>query len=100
MSHEGREFISEPLVPDPESFVPGAAGEPLLAQRFTWRERAFEIVAIERRWKTTDAAHSASGGGGYVRRHWADVRTACGERLRIYGERGGRPRWFVHSRAR
>jgi len=99
VSNGEREFVSEPLVPDPGSLVPGAAGEPLLALRFTWRGRAFEIVRIERRWKTTDAAHSAPG-GAYVRRHWADVCTACGERLRIYGERGGRPRWFVHSRAR
>ena len=100
MSSEGREFVSEPIEPDPESYaVDGGAGSPLVPQRFTWREHTYEIATVERTWKTTDAGHRTTS-NAYLRRHWADVETVCGQRMRIYGERGGRPRWFLHSRAR
>ncbi len=89
MTTDGRELISEPIEPDPDSFTLDAgAGAPLLPRRFTWRT-----------WKTTDAAHRPVG-NTYLRRHWADLKTRCGEHLRIYGERGGHPRWFLHSRVR
>jgi len=96
-----REFVSETIEPDPGSWrvAEAATGEPALPGRFVWRGRTYEIEAIERTWKTTDAGvHHV--GDTYLRRHWADVRTACGARLRLYGERGGRPRWFLHSRLR
>lgn len=100
MTTDGRELISEPIEPDPDSFtVDAGAGAPLLPRRFTWRECTFEIVVVERTWKTTDAAHRPVG-NTYLRRHWVDVETRGGERMRIYGERGGHPRWFLHSRVR
>ncbi len=97
-----RELVSEPLEPDPGSFsrdgVP--AGAPAWPLRFRWRDRDYAVAAIERVWKTTNASPYTTG-DIYVRRHYADVRTACGERLRIYADRSGRRgRWMVHSRAR
>ena len=97
-----RELISEPLEPDPTAFsrdgVP--AGAPAWPLRFTWRARVYEIETIERTWKTTNASPYTTG-DIYVRRHYADVRTACGAQLRIYADRSGRRgRWMVHSRAR
>ena len=91
-----RQFVSEPIEPDATTFAPGAAGEPSLAGRFGWRERTYEIAAVERAWKTTDAGHRGPG-NAYLRRHWFDVRTTGGEAMRIYAERGGRPGWFLHS---
>lgn len=105
MTTGGREFVSEPIEPDPDSFTvegpvaDGGAGTPLLPRRFTWRGRTYEVATVERTWKTTDAAHR-NPGNTYLRRHWADLSTVCGEQMRVYGERGGYPRWFLHSRAR
>ena len=97
-----RELISEPIEADAASFTrEGAApGEPAWPRRFRWRGRDYEIERLERSWKTTDA-HVYKSGDAYLRRHYADVVTACGVRLRIYAERGGRTgRWFLHSRTR
>ena len=100
MPTDDRELISEPIEPDPDSFtVDAGAGAPLLPCRFTWRERTFEIARVARTWKTTDAGHRPVG-NTYLRRHWVDLETRCGAHMRIYGERGGRPRWFLHSRTR
>lgn len=97
-----RELISEPLEPDPTSFsregvAPGAPAWPL---RFTWRDRVYEVDAIERDWKGTNAGPYMTG-DVYVRRFYADIRTTCGEQLRIYADKSqARGRWMVHSRAR
>ncbi|MDF1702108.1 MAG: DUF6504 family protein [Planctomycetota bacterium] len=99
---EAREFVSEPLVPDPTSFSREgvAPGEPAWPRRFRWRTRDYEVATILRAWKTTSAGPYTTG-DVYVRRHYADVITVCGTALRLYGDRGGRAgRWFVHSRGR
>lgn len=96
-----RELISEPITPDPASYLvaDAAAGEPPIPSRFTWRGRRYELVRVERTWKSTNAGVYHVG-DVYLRRHWADVVTVCGERLRLYGERGAKPRWYLHSRSR
>jgi hypothetical protein len=99
---ESREFISEPVEPDPRTFDRAgvAPGEPAWPLRFGWRGQTYEIVEVVRTWRTTSAGPYTTG-DVYLRRHYAEVRTACGEALRIYGERGGRAaRWFLHSRVR
>ena len=97
-----RELVSEPLEPDPTSFSRAgvAPGAPAWPGRFTWRGQAYEIARIERAWKTTNADPYVRG-DVYVRRHYADIETTCGVRLRIYADRSGRVGcWMVHSRAR
>jgi hypothetical protein len=101
-----REWIGEPIEPDPSTFQAqhAANGEPARPTRFAWRGRTFEIAAVERAWKTTDAL-PGGGGVGYVRKHWLDVRTTDGASLRIYADRGSRygartARWWLHSRTR
>jgi len=97
-----RELISEAVAPDPASFSRAgvAPGEPARPARFTWRGRAYEVAEVLRSWKTTSAGPYTTG-DVYLRRHYADIRTVCGEELRLYGERGGREdRWFLHSRSR
>ena len=99
---EPRELISEPLEPDPSAFsrVGVAAGAPAWPMRFTWRDQVYDVAEIERDWKTTNAGPYTTG-DVYVRRFYADVRTTCGARLRIYADRSqARGRWMVHSRAR
>ncbi len=95
-----REFISEAVDPDPASFdCEGTApGEPAWPRRFAWRGQSYEIAEVLRTWRTTSAGPYTTG-DVYLRRHYAEVRTTCGELLRLYGERGGRAaRWFLHSR--
>ena len=106
MSHpasHARELIGERIEPDVRTFAlsRAARGEPALPTRFTWRGRVHEIAEVEREWKTTDRKHRATG-DAYVRRHWADVRTAEGQFLRIYADRGSAKggRWWIHSRPR
>ncbi len=97
-----RELISEPLAFEFADLTrEGAApGEPSWPLRFRWRGDAFEVERVERMWKTTDAGIYTSG-DTYVRRHYLDVETVCGARMRLYTDRGGRPGgWFLHSRAR
>ena len=68
--------------------------------RFRWRDGDYAVAHVERMWKTTDAGIYKSG-DSYVRRHYLDIETACGARMRLYTNRGGRPPgWFLHSRAR
>ena len=101
-----RELIGERVEPDPGSFgaARAARGEPAWPRRFAWRGRTYEIAAVERAWKTTDSAHRPVG-DAYVRRHWIDVCTTEGERMRLYADRGTPrgargSRWWLHSRLR
>jgi hypothetical protein len=91
-------LIAEPVQVRAEAFdaAHAAPGEPAVPLRFAWRGHAFEVVAVERRWRTTGPMR---GGGRerYVRRHWVVVRTRSGPRLRLYGARGARPCWVLHS---
>ena len=74
-------------------------GEPGLPRRFSWRDRGYEVSAVEASWKS----HGEDRGDVYVRRHWYDIRTTCGQRMRIYFDRNPgragsrRSRWWVYS---
>jgi hypothetical protein len=74
-------------------------GEPGVPRGFVWRGRRYEIAAVESSWK----GHGKDRGDTYVRRHWYDVATVCGRRMRIYFDRNPgrsgskRSRWWVYS---
>jgi hypothetical protein len=124
------EFLSEPLLPDPDSMDTSrmALGEPGLPRRFRWRGEIVDIVDVVESWRSTGACSHGSD-ESYVRKHWYEVDTAAHGRLKIYFERQGRsgpgraarggrgaagggrtaaigagganaPRWFVFSRTR
>ena len=76
-----------------------ARGEPGVPRAFTWRGKRYEVAAVEATWK----GHGDDRGDTYVRKHWYDIVTACGVRMRIYFDRnpgrGGsaRSRWWIYS---
>lgn len=96
-------FISEAIEPVIETCDTArmARGEPGLPREFVWKKRRIEIKAVLRVWKETGKCRHGSG-EDYVRKHWYEVETSAGERMKIYFERQarrgrGRPRWWLFS---
>jgi phosphoribosylglycinamide formyltransferase-1 len=95
-------FISEPIEPIELANVSMAAGEPALPQRFKWREVEYEVaesVSTEREFRPE--GHRA-GNELYLRKHWVEVITTTGERMKLYCERQARgrnrmQRWWLYS---
>lgn len=95
------QFVSEPIRPEANSYAIDAMsrGEPGLPKAFTWRGKRYEIARVEASWK----GHGKDRGDVYVRRHWYDVVTVCGRRMRLYfdrnpGRSGSRAsRWWIYS---
>ena len=100
------EFISEGIQPVPGSFDTSrmAAGEPGIPHQFRWRSRLFAVSKVLRTWRETGPCHHGSG-EAYVRKHWFDVQTESGEKLKIYFERqaktgSSKRRWWLFSMER
>jgi len=94
-------FVSEPLIPDAgtASIEAMTRGEPGVPRTFVWRDARYEIASVESTWK----GHGEDRGDVYVRRHWYDIVTTSGHRMRIYFDRNPgragskRSRWWVYS---
>jgi phosphoribosylglycinamide formyltransferase-1 len=96
------EFICDPLTPVGGALDAArmAAGEPGLPGQFTWRGKAFDVVAVLRSWRETGPCTHGSA-ERYVKKHWFEIETPLGT-MSIYFERqsrGGsnRARWFLYS---
>jgi hypothetical protein len=97
----GRQFVGEPIRPEAggADVAAMARGEPGPPRAFVWRDRRYEIASIAATWK----GHGEDRGDVYVRRHWYDIETVCGRRMRIYfdrnpGRSGSRvSRWWLFS---
>ena len=95
-----RRFISEQIEPVAGA-IDGVAmqhGEPGLPRRFRWGARTIEVAELLRSWKET----ATDRGESYVRKHWYELRSMAGQRLRVYFERQRRrgsgrdtPRWWL-----
>lgn len=76
-----------------------ALGEPGLPRAFTWRGTRYELERVDATWKS----HGEDRGDTYVRKHWYDIVTTSGLRLRVYFDRNPgrsgsqRSRWWVYS---
>jgi hypothetical protein len=96
-------FVSEAIEPavetiDTSSMVPGAPGLP---QQFRWRRKTINIVNVLKAWHDTGPCRNGSG-EKYVRKHWFEVETASGPKMKIYFHRQPRPgrtksRWWLFS---
>lgn len=96
------QFVSEPVTPT-GGFDASAMsrGEPGLPRGFVWREQPYLIDEVLTSWITS----SPEGGRGemYVRRHWYELRTECGQLMKIYCDRQAksahRPkqRWWLYT---
>jgi hypothetical protein len=79
-----------------------AAGEPGLPRAFIWRGQTVEIETVLRSWRETGPCRNGSG-ESYVRKHWYEVVTSSGSRMKIYFERQSRSRtarrqrWWLFS---
>jgi len=97
------QFISETIKPlcDTCDTLRMAAGEPGLPCKFLWRGRTIEIATILSAWRETGRCRHGSP-ERYIRKHWFEVLTTCGETMKIYFDRqprGGRKseRWWLFS---
>lgn len=99
-AHKGRrmELISESIQPVRETgaVLAMASGEPGLPHRFIWRGVEYAVDAVLERWR--EVSDGTRGEPGYVRKHWFEIRTTSGHRMRIYCERQPRSKRERHRR--
>ena len=96
-------FVSEAIQPvvetiDTTHMAPGAPGLP---QQFRWKRQTINIVNVLKAWHAIGPCRNGSG-ETYVRKHWFEVETASGPRMKIYFERQARSgrsksRWWLFS---
>jgi hypothetical protein len=87
------QFISAAIRPVGETLDAGrmSAGEPGLPGQFRWGDRTIQVARVLRSWRETGPCHHGSG-EAYVRKHWFEVETDSGEKMKIYFERQRRSR--------
>lgn len=99
------EFISEAIKPVAGTFNKAvmATGEPGAPSEFTWRGKTFIVKKVIRSWKKTAACTHGSG-EQYVNKHYYEILTQSGERMKIYFERRpprnkpNAPRWWLYTK--
>jgi phosphoribosylglycinamide formyltransferase-1 len=96
------EFISEAIEVadiDPSSM---SFGEPGIPRSFKWRGQSFGVKEVIRTWKETSGCSHGSK-EAYVRKHWMELETSDGQRMKVYFERQSRrggnakKRWWLYS---
>jgi phosphoribosylglycinamide formyltransferase-1 len=74
-------------------------GEPGLPNRFSWRKQTYQVQQVVATWKTS----TCDRGELYLRRHWFEMLTTDGTRMKLYCERQAKnrtkpkSRWFIFS---
>ena len=96
-------FVSEAIQPVVDTIDTNrmSPGEPGLPQQFRWKRQTINIVKVLKTWHDTGPCRNGSG-EAYVRKHWFEVETASGPRMKIYFERQprsgkGKSRWGLFS---
>jgi phosphoribosylglycinamide formyltransferase-1 len=97
-------FVSEPITPVAGAFETSGmlVGEPGAPQRFRWRDTEYEVTRVLKQWRETSPCRHGSG-EMYVRKHWYEVATTDGHRMKLYFERQARAksqvkaRWWLHT---
>jgi hypothetical protein len=98
------EFVGEAIQPVANTLDASrmAAGEPGLPRQFLWRSQPVNIAHVLNTWRETGPCRHGSG-EQYVRKHWFEVATDSGLKLKIYFERQARSankkkeRWWLFS---
>lgn len=96
------QLISEPITPLELANVSMATGEPALPQRFKWREDEYEVAEVVSKEREFQPEGHRAGNEKYLRKHWFEVVTTSGERMKLYCERQARGRnktlrWWLYS---
>ena len=91
-----RKFVSRPLAPASEGFItPATESEPPVPAAFLWNDRTLAITAVVRAWRSS----KTDRGDAYLKRHWFELRTACGCTIEVYYDREARhgaPKWWLY----
>jgi hypothetical protein len=96
------QFIGEAIQPVTETIDAArmARGEPGLPRQFRWGAEVVRITQVLRAWKETGPCRHGSG-EQYVRKHWFEVATDSGGKMKIYFERqprsAAKKRWWLFS---
>jgi len=87
------QFISAAIQPIVGTFDAArmSTGEPGLPRQFRWRSQTIQIARVLKTWRETGPCHHGSG-ESYVRKHWFEVLTDCGDKMKIYFQRQPRSR--------
>jgi hypothetical protein len=100
------EFIGEAIQPVADTIDTSrmAAGGPGLPRQFRWRAETVNVAQVLNTWRETGPCHHGSG-EQYVRKHWFEVATDSGLKMKIYFERQARSakkkeRWWLFSAER
>ena len=97
-------FVSEPITPVEGAFETAGmlVGEPGAPRRFRWRDTEYEVARVLKKWRETSPCRHGSG-EMYVRKHWYEIATTDGHRMKLYFERQPRSkgqfkaRWWLHT---
>ncbi len=97
------QFISAAIQPVAGTFDASqmAAGEPGLPWQFRWKTQTISVARVLKTWRETGPCHHGSG-ERYVRKHWFEVLTDSGDKMKIYFERQprsprNRSRWWLFT---
>jgi hypothetical protein len=98
------EFIGEAIQPVAETIDASrmAAGGPGLPRQFRWRSETLTVAQVLNAWRETGPCRHGSG-EQYVRKHWFEVATDSGLKMKLYFERQARSgknpraRWWLFS---
>lgn len=98
-------FIGASIQPVDGTIDPArmSAGEPGLPREFRWKKQVIKIERVLRTWREMGDCHHGSG-ERYLRKHWFEVVTEAGERMKIYFERQAKAgqkksRWHLYTLA-
>ena len=86
------QFISEPIALPDGTAAALATGEPGAPSHFVWRDVTYSVAQVLRTWKGSSPEGHTAGNEVYVRKHWFEIETTTGERMKIYCERQARQR--------
>ena len=87
------QFISAAIQPIVGTFdaTRMSTGEPGLPRQFRFGSQIIQIARVLKTWRETGPCHHGSG-ESYVRKHWFEVLTDGGDRMKIYFQRQPRSR--------
>jgi Family of unknown function (DUF6504) len=91
-----RRFVSGPLAPLGDGFITAADGsEPPVPRAFRWGDRTLTVGAVVRSWRSS----KTDRGDAYLKRHWFELRTVCGNTIEVYYDREARrgaAQWWLY----
>ena len=76
--------------------TPATGSDPPVPRAFLWGRRTLLIAEVLRTWRST----KTDRGDTYLKRHWFEIRTACGRTIEVYYDRQSRrgaSQWWLYT---